>query len=663
MVSVQNPFDENGPGDLNDLPPGPPSQPSMAADDGESARTRPARGSSKSGPVARASDEASRPRMSTPARGQTPPSPQTPVAAPDDDAFVVNPGAPTLLMPAVNPDEGGDTAGPITPVLPLSSATRADDVEAIAGPARALSPVVRKAIVAGLAFSVVAVLVLAVVAVSMSGGESASGEIAQAVLTSSGEAPTSLVVSVDGVEVARALPAALPLSPDAPHVVTVTADGFEDFEMALPPLGAGVMQPIAVALRPRTGEATAVATASPAVNGDAKPQGANEPADAKKPDEPADAKKPDEPVDAKKPDEPVDVKKPDAAEAAADNAVKTSAAAPTGATAPAGDTAPTGATSPTGAETPLPASDDKAGWRLSFATIERGERRPIHGAEVIREGVLIGRTPFEQEFPLDLSKVVLRIKAEGFVAKDVEFGRGDETIVGPATVALTSVSSVSEGDNAARAPGESDEKPSVGSADAKPVDDAEESPGAGGQNESSAGTKKVAAKNAEKPDEKTAKTSEVSDRNNDDKASGKSESASAKKAEKREPARQQDADKKPERDKKSASEKSDKRTDDKKDDKKADTKKGSAETATLAIGTRPPAEIFIDKKSLGMAPLMGPKAPTVTLGKHFIVLKEPKSGKKVMLEVNVTKADSKAKIIYRFDDDDIDAQGVAVKKK
>jgi len=648
MVSFSNPFDEGAPGDLDhELPPAP-AAPSVALDDGESARTRPARGTSKSGPMARIKDENSAPRTATPPRGPSGPSAD---ASSEDEAFVVNPGAPTLQMPAVDIEDGVDVA---RPALALSAPLdKAVDVPLAAAPP--LSPQVRKAIFAGLAVSVVIVLVLTVVVFATGSGHSDGGEIAQAVLTSSGETPASMQIFVDGVQVATTLPAALPLSPDAPHLVSVKAEGFESFEMAIPPLGQGAMQPISVALRRDASGAVVAVASAPKDAVEAKPGSVDTPADDTE----------------KKSGEP----KPGSAAKDKDKSPPTP---PTGEKSPPGDAS---AEAKPGAE-PVPTdlaiapsadgqkvAGDGQAWRLSFATIERTERRPLKGAEVLRDGVLIGRTPFEQEFPLDLSKVVLRIKAEGFVAKDVEFARGDDTVVGPATIALSTVSSVGEGeakappsDGEGAAPQESaDPAQRTADGDAKeptPTNKVASNAAAGSDEKApakgAARSDDAAGPDDKKPAKATGETTTGSDEPK--KASTKSSAASSKKDDKKddkkEPERRSEPERKPE--KKSAPEKPAKTSDPKKDE---------AKTATLAIGTRPPAEIFIDKKPFGMAPLMGPKAPTVSVGKHFVVLKEPKSGKKVMLEVNIQKADTKAKIIYRFDDDGIDAQGVTVTKK
>ena len=573
----------------------------------------------------------------------------TPVRPTDETAFL--PGAPTLQLPAVNPDDD-DVAGAIEPALGLvQTPAAAESVE----PAPGLSKGARRAIVAGVSVSALAVLVLGLVAVLVKGGGGGGGGIAQAVLTASGDAPSEVQILVDGEEVARALPAAIPLSPDAPHVVRVTAAGREPFEMSLPPLGEGAMQPITVALRPAAGGDVVAASESPK-KGDAasaKPGAADANVDDTKGD---DAKADDAKVD--------DAKKPDDAKAddgKADDAKVDDAKKPDDAKA---DDAP--------AEPALSTSDGAA-WRLSFATIAKEERRSVRGAEVLQDGVIIGRTPFERDFPVEVSKVVLRIKADGFVAKDVEFARGDERTIGPATVALTSVAALDgEGERAAVASDDKGGEAAAGddpkNADGKQTDDGQRVASARADSEKSdtrAGDAQTAdgqgARSDDAPDGKGSGKSASAARS-DDKKSDDRTSDDKKADDKKADARKSD-DKKSD-DKKSEPRRESKRSDDR-DDKKSDDKKADKhdKAVTLAIGTRPPAEIFIDKKPHGMAPLMGPKAPSVSLGKHFVMLKEPKSGKKVMLEVTITKPDAKAKIIYRFDDDVVDASGVTVKKK
>jgi serine/threonine protein kinase len=276
---------------------------------------------------------------------------------------------------------------------------------------------------------------------------------------------------------------------------------------------------------------------------------------------------------------------------------------------------------PANGEPPTAAPVVAGGWRLSLAAVADDTGKPLVGAEVLVDGQLYGRTPLEAELDPALDKITLRIKKDGYRAREVPIARAGRDRVGPATVRLTP-----GGEKAEVEPAKADE-PKPG--------DREKDGEKDGEKVAAVVETKGPDKAAEKVVEKTEKTP--------DKATEKA--AEPPKTEKQP-------------DKVAVVDKNAERTGDK--TAKAPPPAGPTPpvsepkskpprpTTSLQIGTRPFAKTYIDGRVYGSTPFYSDRALTVTTGKHKLEFEVAGTNKKYRYELVINSSDKDNKIVIDF---------------
>jgi serine/threonine protein kinase len=237
------------------------------------------------------------------------------------------------------------------------------------------------------------------------------------------------------------------------------------------------------------------------------------------------------------------------------------------------------------------------GWRLSLAAVADDTGKPVNGADVLINGTHYGRTPLEAEIDPSLDKITVRIKKEGFIAREVPVVRAGRAHVGPATVRL-----LAGGTASAETPEE------------KPVKVAE----------------------VEKPADKTPPPEKPVV----DKAPPPVDKAPP-------PVEKKPAEKAAASDAKLAAA------------TPAEKPKTPAKGAThLQISASPPAEVVIDGHKLsGLTPFLNERAVPLSTGHHRVELTEKGGGKKVKVDVNIASDDKDNKVIIKLPDSSIMTRG------
>ncbi len=437
--------------------------------------------------------------------------------------------------------------------------------------------------------------------------------------------PTSVKVFVDGELVAQALPAQVLLASSAGQVLRVEADGYQPLELPLPQVDAA-LSPLTLPMQRTAPQAPDGAAGDAATPGD-DPK-ANPPDDAELA------------VAAKDPAaQQPDAKAPSGEDRGAQEAVEQAAgddALAAGDTAPATD----GKATPT---TALAAVASGPPWRVSFTTVAAGA--PVHGARVLRDGALVGTTPFEIELAANLERVSFEVRADGYASKQLDISRAGRDAIGPATVRLEQPPAAGARGDAAPPEDENptaDDEVAAGDGAAATAmeqgDDgdtaaAEESPDASKDD----GTK-VASASTDKADSDQARADKAradkanADKANADKARGDKGSGDKARGERASADKAAAKDDAPDRSSARSSQRQQKRARDKR--------------VELSLGTRPFAHVIVDGRKLPQTtPLMGARALKLRPGDHIIQFIDTKTNKKYRYRVSLPESSPKNKLI------------------
>ena len=451
------------------------------------------------------------------------------------------------------------------------------------------------------------VLVVAVVVLlsKLDGAGGSESEPTIAIRMADGLTVQGLEISIDGQVMATGIPSELSVIAAEPHQLEIKDKKGEVWKNGLPPMSAG--ESITV-------EVPNIFAGTDPVTDDAKAAGETAKADT------TGAK-----TSAQKTAKKDEAKKDDQKEkiASAETAGEKQAA-PKEAPKTEGAEEGVGKDAPSAPETPQL-------WRVSLTAVSKHDRNVVRNAQVLREGNVIGKIPFETEFASDVSSVSLVIRADGYAQKEIELKRNGQARTGPATVRLLSLAQMKadanatkEADEKATAQGKGNESGSAtktGGSNAEKTDvkDAKEQP-----EKSPPAAKQATASPAEQTDEpaKAAQPKEEA------KPAAKEKVAQARSA----PAGSSGTKKKPASGKPKA---------------KATKSKASskAKTSVLKIGAQPQAKIWIDKKSYGTTPLMHKKAPKLKIGSHFMLVQDVATGKKYKYRFEITKDNPKNTLI------------------
>jgi serine/threonine protein kinase len=268
-----------------------------------------------------------------------------------------------------------------------------------------------------------------------------------------------------------------------------------------------------------------------------------------------------------------------------------------------------------------------AGWRLTLGAVADDTGKPLVGADVLIDGRPYGRTPLEVELDPALDRITLRIKKDGYVAREVPLAREGRDRIGPATVRLTpggAASAEPGGPSADGAPGSDGTVDKAGSdaaaiarplenvADApldKPVEKAAEKPV---EDPLEKPVEKVADKPVEKPVEKPA---------------------------------EKPAEKVAERPVEKASERPTERPTDKGDKAGTDKRPVTKPVTTLQVGTQPFAELSINGRIYGSTPFYSKRALTLPIGKHRLEFFDKANNKRYRYELNIQAVDDENKLV------------------
>lgn len=662
QVSFDNPFDENVKDNDPPMPPPPSAEDAGpllihedSLDGGEMPGGPPddevvpglgtAGGGAGFDPVAAAMQDelsgqlppAPAPRAHTPKPTPTPPNPVPSTTPPQ--AATANPGA---LDPA-GPDRLLDDGQDMTPT---------PDVDG--GEAAVIKPEKKKGIGAGLialmlvgmlfAFGLMGTTVWFAYSRFVAGPAPAVANQTMKLLPAGDDVPAAVVVKYNGEQVATTLPAEIQLS-DGPHKIEVTADGRQPFAIDLP----SSLPQLFVTLPKATGAAVVE-------KGDADKKPAEKP-DVESETEEAVATKDDAPEDAPEAKDPppdakaaaVDEKASDEGEKVAKESGEGDEKADEGTEAEGSDAPKEGegekvALSTAKEDGPVrPANLAPDAWRISFAAIGAEKREPVQGAEVFFNGAIIGRTPFEGEFPTTTDAVELEVRAPGFLAKKISVARGDRVVVGPATVSLKAASE-DEGEEKAAAEGDKTAEAAAGEegaagaklAAADAPDEGEKAEDTASEGAASDGEGEEAEEGEDAAEEAKAAEEEPEAAEPESAPPAKKEASAAK----AKPAKSKTRSTKSKASKSKAATKKPKKAD--------EPKKAAVAYSTLNVASQPFAEVYVNrKKQKHGTPLVAKRALRLKQGTNYMLF-VTQDGKKYPYKIELGPDSSNNKLILKL---------------